>query len=155
MMNELHSLRALRQAADYLRAKGRHRWADTIMAAIETLTRDDNTAEAIERVRALHQETVYDSFWATDRYCRECSNDWPCPTIQALDGSADPEPVDPVLDENDKRDRIDSEGDRWCWWGDAEAWRFTADYIRGNLAVIDRHYGPLRFANEDDEETDE
>ena len=32
-MSELHSLAALRQAADHLRAEERHWWADTIMAA--------------------------------------------------------------------------------------------------------------------------
>ena len=100
-MSELHSLNALRQAADYLRAEERHWWADAIMAAIETLTRDDNMAEAIERVRELH--TPGDEWCdfhesarceCADAYCEECGDSYPCPTIQALDGSADPEPVD-------------------------------------------------------------
>ena len=92
-MSELHSLSALRQAADHLRAEERHWWADTIMAAIETLTRDDSAAEAIERVRALHvrgdewcayhESTLCGCF---DAYCDGCEVVWPCPTIQALDG---------------------------------------------------------------------
>ena len=114
-MNEPHSLSALRQAADYLRSEERHWWADTIMAAIETLTRDDSSAvEAIERVRALHYAANNDSdrtplceecqgragvhpcgCWAEkDRQpvCGHCNVadlgqrvPWPCPTIQALD----------------------------------------------------------------------
>ena len=93
-MSELHSLAALRQAADHLRAEERHWWADAIMAAIETLTtRDDSAAEAIERVRALHvrtdewcgyhEDTLCGCFEAC---CYECELLWPCPTIQALDG---------------------------------------------------------------------
>ena len=92
-MSELHSLSALRQAADHLRAEERHWWADTIMAAIETLTRDDSAAEAIERVQALHvqgdewcayhESTLCGCF---DAYCDGCEVVWPCPTIQALDG---------------------------------------------------------------------
>ena len=92
-MSELHSLSALRQAADHLRAEERHWWADTIMAAIETLTRDDSAAEAIERVRALHVRGdewcgYHESALCEDAraYCYECGADWPCPTIQALDG---------------------------------------------------------------------
>ena len=85
-MTELHPLSALRQAADYLRAEERHWWADAIMAAIETLTRDDNMAEAIERVREMH--TPGDE-WCDDCagvYCEACGDSYPCPTIQALDG---------------------------------------------------------------------
>ena len=91
-MSELHSLSALRQAADHLRAEERHWWADTIMAAIETLTRDDSV-EATERVRALHAPG---DEWCgylestrcecADDYCDDCGASWPCPTIQALDG---------------------------------------------------------------------
>ena len=114
-MSELHSLSALRQAVDHLRAEERHWWADTIMAAIETLTRDDSAAEAIERVRALHYAANSDS--ARTPLCEECQGragvhpcgcwaekdrqpvcghcnaaglgqrvPWPCPTFQALDG---------------------------------------------------------------------
>ena len=71
------------------------------------------------------------------------------------DAPAESEPVDPVLDENDKRDRIDIEGDRWRWWGDTEVWKLGNHNARGNLAVIDRQFGPLRLANKDDEETDD
>ena len=114
-MSELHSLSALRQAADHLRTEERHWWADTIMAAIETLTRDDSAAGAIERVREMHYAADNDSArtprceecqgragvypcgcWAdADRQpvCGHCNAQglgqrvpWPCPTIQALDG---------------------------------------------------------------------
>ena len=57
------------------------------------------------------------------------------------------------LDETDKRDRIDSDGDKWHWHESNETWRCD-EVLLGNLATLDRHYGPLRFANEDDEETD-
>lgn len=90
-MSELHSLSALRQAADHLRAKERHWWADTIMAAIETLASEDRASEQIERVWALH--TPGDEWCGyhestrcpcIDAYCEECGSSWPCPTIQAL-----------------------------------------------------------------------
>lgn len=63
-MSELHSLAALRQAADHLRAEEQHWWADVIMAAIETLASEDRASEQIERVRDLHRpmdvdETLY------------------------------------------------------------------------------------------------
>ena len=77
-MSELHSLAALRQAADHLRAEERHWWADTIMAAIETLASEDSASEQIERVRELH--------YPADEWCGDCGFSWPCPTIQALDG---------------------------------------------------------------------
>ena len=67
------------------------------------------------------------------------------------DTPADPAPVDPVMDETNKRDRIDFDGDRWRWRVDAEVWRMGDHAATGNLAAIDRYYGPLRFA---DEETD-
>ena len=97
-MSELHSLAALRQAADHLRAEERHWWADTIMAAIETLTRDDSAAEAIERVRALHVRTDEWCAYHDDTLCGcfeaccyECEVLYPCPTIQALDGGGSDE----------------------------------------------------------------
>ena len=92
-MSEMHSLFALRQAADHLRAEERHWWADVIMAAIETLAREDRASEQIERVRALH---VRGDEWCgyhesalcecAGVYCGACGASWPCPTIQALDG---------------------------------------------------------------------
>ena len=66
------------------------------------------------------------------------------------DSPTDPVPVDPVLDETDKRDRIDSGGDRWWWSEVSETWK-RGGSVYGSLAALDRHYGPLRFANEDDE----
>ena len=92
-MSDLHSLSALRQAADHLRAEERHWWADTIMAAIETLAGEDRASEQIERVRELHapgdEWCGYHNSAFCDCagvYCEECGADWPCPTIQALDG---------------------------------------------------------------------
>ena len=41
---------------------------------------------AIERVRELHYEATHETTWDTARYCEGCSEDWPCPTLQALDG---------------------------------------------------------------------
>ena len=57
------------------------------------------------------------------------------------------------LDETDKRDRIDCNGGMWRWCESDETW-VLGNYITalGNLATLDRHYGPLRFANK---ETDE
>ena len=114
-MSELHSLAALRQAADHLRAEERHWWADTIMAAIETLASEGSAVDAIERVREMHYPADNDpartprceecegragthpcGCWAEkDRepVCGHCNGQrfgqgvpWPCPTIQALDG---------------------------------------------------------------------
>ena len=41
---------------------------------------------AIERVRELHYEATHETTWDTARYCEGCPEDWPCPTLQALDG---------------------------------------------------------------------
>ena len=65
------------------------------------------------------------------------------------DTPAESEPVDPVLDETDKRDRIDSDGDKWHWSEYYAVWRLRDVAARGNLATIDRHYGPLNFADEE------
>ena len=93
MMADLHSLAALRQAADHLRAEERHWWADTIMAAIETLASEGSAVDAIERVREMHapiSKTVFDgiSFVPHDTLtdCGWCDTTYPCLTIQALDG---------------------------------------------------------------------
>ena len=92
-MSELHSLAALRQAADHLRAEERHWWADTIMVAIETLAGEDRASGQIERVRELHAPGdewcgYHDSARCecANVYCKECGADYPCPTLQALDG---------------------------------------------------------------------
>ena len=66
------------------------------------------------------------------------------------DSPTEPEPVDdPVLDETDKHDRFDCDGDKWYWSEGNAAWISNDDYAMGNLAALDRHYGPLRFANEE------
>lgn len=89
---------ALRQAADHLRAEERHWWADTIMAAIETLASEGSAVDAIERVRALHASGdewcgYHNSALCecANVYCEECGADWPCPTVQALDGGGSDE----------------------------------------------------------------
>ena len=56
------------------------------------------------------------------------------------------------LDETDKRDRIDRDGDRWQWSEGDVVWIANGDYAMGSLAAIDRRYGPLRFADEGDDE---
>lgn len=65
------------------------------------------------------------------------------------DAPTEPEPVDPVMDETDKRDRIDSDGDKWHWSVGDETWRLGVYTAKGNLAALDRHYGPLTFADEE------
>ena len=68
------------------------------------------------------------------------------------DDPTDPEPVDPVMDETDKRDRIDCNGDKWHWHESYAVWRFWDTYSAfGNLATLACQYGPLCFADEDDE----
>jgi hypothetical protein len=45
--------------------------------------------EAIQRVRELHTLIVEQAQCCKDceyRYCSDCDQDYPCPTIQALDG---------------------------------------------------------------------
>lgn len=52
-----------------------------------------------------------------------------------------------VMDDRDKRDRIEHDGDRWWWDSKREVW-WCRDESRGSLAAIDRDFGPLRFADE-------
>ena len=98
-MSELHSLAALRQAADHLRGEERHWWADTIMAAIETLTSEDRASEQIERVRALH---ACEARWGNEDYsidadeyaARKAENDevdagWDLDTLARFDVCAE------------------------------------------------------------------
>ena len=89
---DVHSIAALRQAADYLRAEERHWWADTIMAAIETLASENSASEQIDRIRQLHApEDEWCNYHESaqcgciDAYCEACGVSWPCPTIQVLD----------------------------------------------------------------------
>lgn len=53
---------------------------DTVDAAADTL------AAAVRRVRELHSDpaTAGDG----EQRCWECDHTWPCPTIQALDGTS-------------------------------------------------------------------
>lgn len=44
----------------------------------------DRRGAAIERVRELHPRTTEDDI--DYHYCDQCSDEWPCPTIAALDG---------------------------------------------------------------------
>ena len=41
--------------------------------------------QAIKRVRELHKAYDHEGFTISKR-CLECDNDYPCPTIKALDG---------------------------------------------------------------------
>ena len=107
-MSELHSLAALRQAADHLRAEERHWWADTIMAAIETLTRDDSAAEAIERVRELH---TCEARWGNEDYsidadeyaARKAENDegWDLDTLARFDVCAECYRIERSIEQRD------------------------------------------------------
>jgi hypothetical protein len=42
--------------------------------------------EAIQRVRKLHSP-IQDKFVVTLSWCFSCEQDYPCPTIKALDGT--------------------------------------------------------------------
>ena len=127
-MSELHSLSALRQAADYLRTEERHWWADTIMAAIEALASEDRAAEAIERVRALHVRRdewcgYHESTLCEDAhaYCYECRADYPCPTIRALDGVGTEYRQEAVLpDQLARIDTILARSDQACEIDDSD-----------------------------------
>jgi len=46
-----------------------------------TVGRAEDAEAAIQRVRELHAP-----YWDVTEMCRECSDDWPCGTIRALDG---------------------------------------------------------------------
>ena len=50
-------------------------------AAVE---RYERAEAAIQRVRELHTP-----YWDVTEMCRECSDDWPCDTLRALDGDSD------------------------------------------------------------------
>lgn len=45
-------------------------------------------ADAVERVRDLHQETGI-CIGSTETYCNEDGMPWPCTTIRALEGASD------------------------------------------------------------------
>lgn len=58
-----------------------------------------------------------------------------------------------VLDPEDTRDRVDAYGGVWRYREGLNCWRSGDGAFLYTLEVIDRHYGPLRFADEvsDDE----
>ncbi len=110
-MSELHSLVALRQAADHLRAEERHWWADTIMAAIETLASEDRASEQIERVRALH---TCEARWGNEDYsidadeyaARKAENDeadagWGLDTLARFDVCAECYRIEQSIEQRD------------------------------------------------------
>ena len=110
-MSELHSLAALRQAADHLRAEERHWWADTIMAAIETLAGEDRASGQIERVRALH---TCEARWGNEDYsidadeyaARKAENDevdacWDLDTLARFDVCAECYRIERSIEQRD------------------------------------------------------
>lgn len=54
-----------------------------------------------------------------------------------------------VMDDRDKRDRVDASGDRWEWREKTALWVRDDITHRGTLAALDFAYGPLRFADEE------
>lgn len=56
------------------------------------------------------------------------------------------------MDETDKTDRVNADGDRWMWDEGIATW-VCDDYACGTLAALDHAaYGPLRFADEVDDD---
>lgn len=58
-----------------------------------------------------------------------------------------------VLDPEDTRDRVDAHGRVWRYGEGRNCWEHENGTLLYGLEVVDRHYGPLRFADEvsDDE----
>lgn len=55
-----------------------------------------------------------------------------------------------VMDETDKRDRVDASRDRWVWDRETDTWGCVGeDLACGTLAALAANYGPLRFAGEE------
>lgn len=53
-----------------------------------------------------------------------------------------------VMDDRDKRDRVDGAGDTWRWNSRLDAWwNRRRAYSRGTLAAVAADFGPLRFAD--------
>lgn len=52
----------------------------------EMQSQRDDMRDAITRVRDLHSERHRDVEGFTLRWCRECGQNWPCPTREALNG---------------------------------------------------------------------
>ena len=53
-----------------------------------------------------------------------------------------------VLDPEDKRDRVDAAGGMWRYSEGRNCWEREDGTFLYGLEVVDRHYGPLRFADE-------
>jgi hypothetical protein len=63
-------------------------YAEVVDGALDAAAERDALAAGVERVRALHfGEYVEDE---GQNRCFECGDDWPCPTIRALDEEAKP-----------------------------------------------------------------
>ena len=61
-------------------------YAEVVDGALNAAAERDALAAKVERVRALHfGEYVEDE---DQNRCFECGDDWPCPTIRAIDGEA-------------------------------------------------------------------
>jgi hypothetical protein len=55
--------------------------------------------QAVARVREIHRPLDGDALGILDpeEICKECSNDYPCPTIKALDGDSEPSNTEPII----------------------------------------------------------
>lgn len=64
-----------------------------LIAALEAATRERDAAlAAIERVRAIHRPESNERYtWCVGCSTDEYPEDWPCPTVAALDGAPEPE----------------------------------------------------------------
>lgn len=54
-------------------------WRDLYVTAVEV------GQEKITAIRDLHAKRTRDHNGFTEVWCRECNQDWPCPTLKALE----------------------------------------------------------------------
>ena len=82
--------------------------------------------------------------------CRETPSDITRHFIARAVKDEQPEDAPDPLDENDHRDRIDRDGDRWTHRGDGTySWCIESCYCSGvwDVRGLDRGFGPLSFAD--------
>ena len=93
----------------------------------------------------------------------ECVKRWPecepsaynpacCRWPKSCSCNALPDPDPDPLDESNRADRIDCDGDRWVWCGECYGFRLDHAFHHGthasglSAAELDEAYGPLTFA---------
>lgn len=94
-----------------------------------------------DATRRLFMRAVEDGWYDFDGFYHTDEISDPQPAIVTPNGVG-------VLDETDKRDRVDASGDRWKWDEKTATWMLNAFIQRGTIAALDAAYGPLRFADE-------